>query len=117
MLNRPLVDFTDGDVTLHGGVSYGIRHQDDPQPFVNRGQFFNGILAHYKVNGITLAHDFLMYMMVRNEMEGEEVGTLYASRRFPLDRDFPNSSEFIVGIKQDNLVFIDQTHDITLFAW
>lgn len=31
----------------------------------------------------------------------------------PLDRAFPNTSEFIFGIKQDNLVFKDQTHDIT----
>jgi hypothetical protein len=105
MLNEPKVDFTDLDVTLHGGVSYGFRHQDDPRPYVNRGQFFNGILAHYKVNGITLSHSFLIYMMVRNHMASTELGALYASHRFPMDHCFTNSSEFIFGIKQDNLVF------------
>jgi len=50
-------------------------------------------------------------------MAHSDLGALYTSRRFSrrlhLDLRYPDTSEFIFGIRQDNLVFADYTHDLT----
>jgi len=48
--------------------------------------------------------------MVRNMMAHNELGALYTSRRF-LDLRYPDTSDFIFGIRQDNVVFCDLTHE------
>ena len=53
---------------------------------------------------MTLNHSFLMYFMVRNMMTHSDLGALYTSRRFSnrlhLDLRYPDTSEFIFGIRQ-----------------